>query len=175
MEGDSFIQTILETDHKHRYEGVTDDLFTIEQYHEMREHYSTPWSAPVLKLTYTDGSTHELAETFDGFWDKYCRTYGELPSKSNDEFWNGVLIAGGSVCTCGISRNNYKNDIDVFLYGLTVEEANDKVSEIFRRLDESESPMFVARTVNSITVKQSSHSANYLAHLQHNQRDFAWI
>jgi hypothetical protein len=44
--------------------------------------------------------------------------------------FSNILIAGGSICDIVIGRDNKINDVDIFIYGLTKEEANKRVFEI---------------------------------------------
>eukprot|EP00761_Pharyngomonas_kirbyi_P000541 gb/GECH01000541.1/.p1 GENE.gb/GECH01000541.1/~~gb/GECH01000541.1/.p1 ORF type:complete len:579 (+),score=148.37 gb/GECH01000541.1/:1-1737(+) len=83
--------------------------------------------------------------------------------------WNNVLVAGGSVLACAMSHNTLKDqsktqmrqffldqfpssDIDLFIYGLNEEEANQKIKEIYNAVcDENPNDVLVVRTKHAVS------------------------
>ncbi len=146
----SLVQTVLDVDREHRYEGVTDDLFTLDEFHASKVHYLSAWNEPVIRVNHDDVKW-VFVDNYEMFMVEYEKKFIQLPK--NKEFWKGVLIAGGSVgrVVSGCFGGD-RSDIDVFLYGLTVEEANDKIDNIFTFVKANHNKVeYVARTTNCIT------------------------
>ena len=61
------------------------------------------------------------------------KKYGPVLSRLN---YDNILIAGGAITSLLLQRN-WDNDIDIFIYGLTEEEANYKVEEIIQNIYDS--------------------------------------
>eukprot|EP01113_Clastostelium_recurvatum_P045547 TRINITY_DN7836_c0_g1_i1.p1 TRINITY_DN7836_c0_g1~~TRINITY_DN7836_c0_g1_i1.p1 ORF type:complete len:668 (+),score=164.58 TRINITY_DN7836_c0_g1_i1:112-2004(+) len=80
--------------------------------------------------------------------------------------WNNVFVAGGSVLAAlmpppsGLDIWEYfhafafrASDIDIFIYGLTIEEANRKLVDIFNQIQKhTPSPLVAFRTAHCITL-----------------------
>ncbi len=123
--GKSEIVKLLKLDRECRKEGITGDVFDITDIHR------GDWdcSLPTLQR-YTRDTWSRLPESHAEFTKKYRAKYSLIPT--NKRFFKNVLIAGGSVSeTLTTDKTNRSiNDIDIFLYGLTPEEASSKVVEI---------------------------------------------
>jgi hypothetical protein len=79
--------------------------------------------------------------------------------------WSNVFVAGGSVLACLmpvsaisdlIQFYHYQaypfNDIDLFIYGLTVKEANEKIKQIYKQIVNTTPSSFAVRSGRTITI-----------------------
>ena len=103
------------------------NLFTLDQINFNKAwDYSLPTiqsiADPDLK-TYAIRNINAFQASFNTKYSAYF---------SNIDF-NNILIAGGSV-TGTLLRKEWDNDVDIFIYGLTVEQANKKVVELIKQL-----------------------------------------
>ena len=154
------IRQILETDTAHRYEGVSDDLITLKKFNNTFGFIQTRWknaqdNYPTLTNIRNDPLIY-VPICINEFWERYQEEYINIPLKFD---WGGVLIAGGSVCNTLI---NYRylgtnSDVDIFLYGISPEDAERKVYEIcdivYKQKPKSgrNPPDHILRTENCIT------------------------
>ena len=143
------IADLLALDAKYRYEGVTDDLFTLE---EVLAEKPIPIEqlGPVIMSTIKFAGTPKLPARGSRNKTPSKQTKSKeakilspkgllaivkeqfLPSVKKD-FWENLLIAGGSVCEV-LRRYGHFADIDIFLYDLTPEEATTKLMNIYQEL-----------------------------------------
>lgn len=112
----------LERDAMSRRVGVNDDLFPFSQLQFNRE-----WdnSLPTLVQEFTYSKVrHELA-TLQSFREAF---YKDFPGLESIDMRN-ILFAGGCVGHYLTSKQKYSGDIDVFVYGLTREAADERVHQ----------------------------------------------
>jgi hypothetical protein len=123
------VDKVLEQDSKNRYDGVTEDLFT----HEDLDIGVTPqYGYPTLvnNINFVERS---LNFTFDSFLTNWKNKFPELNFIFDKEHQDNILFAGGSLSNL-ILNNTKDNDIDIFIYGLSEEEANLKVLSILNNI-----------------------------------------
>jgi hypothetical protein len=128
------IKSILEKDAKHRYETVEDDLITLDQYLKLSS-LETRWRPNKVPAIYKEADAHLTPpkDTYS-FQQRYYGNWPGIPQYQEDpDFWKNILIAGGSVCQTLLGIN-FLTDIDIFLYGLTPEEATIKAKSVIRTI-----------------------------------------
>lgn len=114
------ILNLLEEDSKHRYIGVTEDLFTL---HDLSPESSWDYSLPTLVST-SDYSKIKIERNNDQFKKSF---YNNIPYLNTIDLSN-MLIAGGSIRS--VLLNSRINDVDIFLYGLkTPTEAKSRIEK----------------------------------------------
>lgn len=141
------VYDVLRIDSVHRYEGVDCDLYTLEDYHEMNERFVI--DVPFLA---NDVGGTNVADNYGTFRSQYSETYLEFPQKP--EFWRGLFVAGGSVSEILTRHVHYPHsrDIDIFLYGLTTQDADRKVDRIYKFIKKIRAgSVNIIRTTNCIT------------------------
>jgi len=119
----SAIHKILAKDAKSRYEGITDDLHQLKS---LVSDQMLDYDLPTLvksDFDYNESTKlcNDIAKFRSIFYEKYPFLVG-LNMKN-------LLIAGGSVGEIVKKQKNRDVDIDFFVYGLTLEEANDRVKQ----------------------------------------------
>lgn len=114
------VKNVLQTDIQNRQKGVKGGLYKLSSLKTKQWDYSLPtivkindFSKDLLKGLNTSGFRKKFKEKFTAILDL--------------DFKN-ILIAGGCIGNFIIGKEI--NDIDIFLYGLTKEEATKKVKEI---------------------------------------------
>ena len=89
---------------------------------------------------------------YNAKWDEF--TSGVL--KGLD--WSNTFAAGGAVIRCldlaGQSREEESkgSDVDLFLYGLTDEQANEKIRSIYTTIQSNVKALEIIRTKNAVTI-----------------------
>lgn len=123
---EQIVQQVLTIDHAQRdllmLGQSSFDLYGFEQLKPVEWDYALP--------TLASGHSIKLINSFEDFVDKFHLI---VPFKIR---MDNLLIAGGSVSSVLIGESNMR-DIDLFLYGLTPEEANVRVEQIVQDLTES--------------------------------------
>jgi hypothetical protein len=130
------LREVIETDSKFRVHGVTGDLFSLDDIN-----YSTEWDYSFPTFCSDSMSQTKLDPITDA--DFSSKFFNRLSILQNLDFSN-LLIAGGFVSKllfrngttvlprrrrAAIGLNNQR-DIDIFIYGLTEQEANQKVRSL---------------------------------------------
>lgn len=129
---DSELLNVLEIDRQARNPGQiqTDDLWLLKDIDFKRD-----WDY-VYPTLYADSSLalkNSLIQDIKNFEVLFNKKYGPVLSRLN---YDNILIAGGAITSLLLQRN-WDNDIDIFIYGLTEEEANYKVEEIIQNIYDS--------------------------------------
>lgn len=119
----STIQKILAKDAKSRYEGITDDLHPLKS---LVSDKILDYDLPTLVQSNFDYNEsiklcNDIVAFKKTFYEKYPFLVG-LDMKN-------LLIAGGSVGDIVRKQNNRKVDVDFFVYGLELDEANQRVKQ----------------------------------------------
>lgn len=119
----SAINKILVKDAKSRYEGITDDLHPIKS---LISDKILDYDLPTLVQSDFDYNKstklcNDIAHFKKMFYEKYPFLVG-LDMKN-------LLIAGGSVGDIVKKQNNRNVDVDFFVYGLELDEANNRVKQ----------------------------------------------
>jgi len=156
----SIVNQVLETDSKYRYEGVMDDLFTLEELKPVQWDFSLPTLTRSKSPDPYIENTKSIV-TFDDFmskYNKYCGKYFDGFDMSN------VLLAGGSVSDMLMNSFFCPKDYDIFIYGLDEKEASQKVellvSHLISKCKESKgmknNKIQVTRTKNVINISHNT-------------------
>ena len=146
------LKLILKTDSKHRYVGVTDDLFKIDQILESNPDYNgankpyifNRWETPLPTL-YSKAHHKIFSHSFLSdyhplnilnvktfYKNKFYQKYPFLKGFNR----KGLLVAGGAlqVLICDDDReflfSDVVIDVDIFFYGITQETAIQYISEL---------------------------------------------
>lgn len=121
------ILNLIEIDKKHRYKGVTDDLFTFDQLNLDRYTIDEPGFPPRLTSCHIQKNR------------KPFRTLAAYREFANTQIYSllqgfdrkGMIAAGGAVCQALHQTPKWQyNDLDFFLVGLTEEEAKNKINAL---------------------------------------------
>lgn len=109
--------------------------------------FSKDWdySLPTLE-TRMSIPRQSRARTVPEFETRFEAMYGNYLSQLSYE---NILIAGGATMNC-LLGSNWAGDVDIFLYGLTREKANEKVKEILKAIYDSYADYLLA-TKDDIT------------------------
>ncbi len=152
------IQELLEYDFKCRSKEFLEketDLFNLEE-NPVSQNYPMPtlcyipdYNAISKRVKKFD--TEEFKKAFFKQWPYLKNIFRTHTGKP------GVLIAGGSVCNTLIDRSCYYIDVDIFLYDMTLEEAEKETVRIFDIIEDvkGEKGLYV-RTKNTITDKNTN-------------------
>ena len=84
-----------------------------------------------------------------------CSIFDKKP-----EIWNNIVLAGGSVSNA-IINCGLQVDYDLFIYGLTEEQASDKVVECIKLLSGHHKHVEIRRSKNAITYIANHQSGEY--------------
>ena len=105
------IKEILEIDSIHRYEDVSDDLFTL---HDLSNNMTWDYQLPTLMKKINDYSDKKnIIRNNGSFKKKFYEQYQCLQEID----MSNLLIAGGSIRNI-IFGNSDSTDIDIFIYGI---------------------------------------------------------
>jgi hypothetical protein len=66
--------------------------------------------------------------------------------------WDNLVVAGGAVVAAVCKESDYPGDIDLFLHGLSVQAAREKVKEVVATLTSGHGENLVLETKNTVTV-----------------------
>lgn len=120
------MERILEEDLKYRNNKNRDDtdLFIID---ELQKTHSDSYDYPTLVSKNTVNQFFLGNEFIDNFYSRYPELY-HLNT-------NNLLFAGGCISNTILNnKNNLESDVDIFIYGLNKEKANNKINEIANSL-----------------------------------------
>ena len=84
-----------------------------------------------------------------------CKIFDTKP-----DIWNNIVLAGGSVSNAVLGCN-LQVDYDLFMFGLTEEQANDKVVECIKLLSAHHAHAEIRRSKNAITYIAGHRSENW--------------
>src|SRR6056297_4084733 len=110
---------LIEKDKKFRYQGIKEDLFTLE---DIESDKTLDFNFPVL-CARDFNEFNILSNSAEKFKINLYKKYPFL-QKIN---MNNLLIAGGSLCNVIKKLNSRDSDIDFFIYGLDSNEADKKI------------------------------------------------
>lgn len=155
---------MMEIDRNCRFKGVTGDLHSLP----IRTDVEGKWKvdSPLPTIIY-DGShninTNEEEEYMDLPKDdnEFCQRFYQIYPFFEGLNCDGILFAGGAIGRIikypkdeyKTSKHKYKTnnrDIDIFFYGLTIEEANKKIEEINRHLEKYYKDTITKRRYNRL-------------------------
>lgn len=132
------MQDLLETqrlDREHRHPGVQDGLF---EFHEIQRGKQWDFSLPTLELEerFIKLPNFDLPRDLAAFKERWSNKYPFLEGFN----WNNLVIAGGCIQKV-LSIADDKDDeqlidIDIFFYDLTPEQAENRIREIAKMLDQ---------------------------------------
>jgi len=91
------------------------------------------YSLPTLYSNTADINKKQLIITQPHFDSEFKRRYGAYLSNFD---YSNLLIAGGSISAI-ITNKEYDNDLDIFVYGLTKNQANEKLRKVINSIAES--------------------------------------
>lgn len=129
----SIVKQVLETDAKYRCSGVEGDLFSLGELTPNEWVYELPTLCRKdTHKGYNFGSNEMKKMTIESFKTKLYKQYPAL--KGID--MSNVLIAGGCVGEFIFSNSNV-NDVDIFIYGLTPEQATTRIIKLFTEITEN--------------------------------------
>ena len=138
------INAVLTTDAKHRSVGVTDDLFKLSEFWYVDDSwdYSLPTIVSESEFGMNEesviGARRSCLCSPDIFMIRLKQQNKLLYDTIQTEgLMNNLLIAGGYVSKLLRNRVTDQGDIDIFVYGLTHEEANLKVKTFYEKLYET--------------------------------------
>lgn len=118
---------VLERDNQGRDDPDSHRLYELEELRSKDWDFSHPTLVKAQHDRFTNKSLSTT--TSDSFKRKFLKNNKALKELN----WNNILVAGG--CVGKFIGNNYRNgDVDIFIYGLTEQEANKKVDEIYRTI-----------------------------------------
>lgn len=101
---------ILKTDAKYRYEGVTDDVYFLN---DLKVDTDWKFDVPTLaKYNVSEYKTRKYTTNINEFKDKFYKKYRVL---KNVDMTN-LLVAGGAIRS--VLLDQHTNDIDIFVYGI---------------------------------------------------------
>jgi hypothetical protein len=127
------VNAVLEQDSKHRYNGVTEDLFTHEDLNmDITPQYDYP--TLVNNVNFVERNSNF---TFESFLINWKNKYPELNFVFDEEtgMQDNILFAGGSISNLILNNNKVNdNDVDIFIYGLSENEANQKVLSVLNNI-----------------------------------------
>src|SRR5271163_5255950 len=118
----TLVDIVLETDSNARKTNLInlEDLFFLQDVNYKDWDYSLP--------TLSSGKSNKIDNDLEKFTKFFYET---IPFKLLN--MDNILIAGGSISSI-LRRDSYIKDIDLFLYGLTVEQADARVTSIIKDL-----------------------------------------
>jgi len=117
------VQDILDVDRKFRHNAVVDDIVTIDK---LIVNNILDYDSPTLVSRNFDyNKKRDLCNNQKQFLNLFYELY---PFLSGLDMTN-LLIAGGSVGNIIQNRKSIDNDIDFFVYGLNVDDANNRVTK----------------------------------------------
>lgn len=88
------------------------------------------YSLPTIQSEVTSDFKNKRIKDINTFQEKFNERYGDYFSHVD---FNNILIAGGSVIGT-LLQQNWTNDVDVFLYGLTENQAAEKVPTLITQI-----------------------------------------
>ena len=120
---------VLEIDKESRKPNSEGDLLILS---DVDFNKGWDYSLPTLYTGYTP-SRSMVVRDMDHFNVAFRQKYASYLSKLK---YNNILIAGGAVMALLLGQD-WGNDVDIFVYGLTIKQANDKVKQIIQQIYES--------------------------------------
>lgn len=119
---------ILQIDSLYRHSGVTGDLFSID---DLDRHIAWDYSLPTIVLKQPEYQQQKIGKLVESDHEFRQSIFSEYPMLQSLDF-NNILIAGGFVSSHVYKIDEYieTRDIDIFIYGLDEQSANDKVKQI---------------------------------------------
>jgi hypothetical protein len=124
------VKNVLHTDQESRKVGVEGDLFTLK---DVNFELEWDYSLPTLVLHSYEDSNYENSsrvKTLPSFIKKFYESY---PFKFN---MDNLLFAGGSVSNI-LQQGRGDTDLDIFVYGLNKNEANERVRKLITDIETS--------------------------------------
>lgn len=123
----SFIRKILDIDRKFRYSGIEEDLFAINKLSSNKcQEYDLP---TIFNKFYDPNKTMKLVNNETDFKNKFFKKF---PFIKGFDLKN-LLIAGGNVGNI-IRNENINNDINFFVYGLSTDQAINRLEKWIKDL-----------------------------------------
>ena len=121
---ESNIKTILQIDSEHRYEDVSDDLFTL---HDLSNVSTWNYSLPTLMKNISEYTNRKnIVRNNNTFKNNFYEKYYYL----NGINLSNMLIAGGCIRKLLVNDNSSDSkDVDIFLYGI------DNISDAKKRIE----------------------------------------
>ena len=124
LELDSYVRTRLMQDQEAR-NNPHYDLLGLQQID-----FTKDWDYSLPTIASPISSIPDKIKDIDAFNDRFNGLYGSYFSEVD---FNNILIAGGAVMGT-LLREDWDNDVDIFIYGLTEEQAINKVSTLVSQL-----------------------------------------
>lgn len=131
------VKKTLEVDQKYRNLSNTNinssdksDLWLLKQIN-----FNKDWdySLPTIYTKSKVNLRNSMIKDINHFNVLFRKNYGQYFSHVN---FSNILIAGGCVSKT-LLQSGWENDVDIFLYGLTVEQANAKIEELIGQIYKS--------------------------------------
>ena len=118
------IKAILQIDSEHRYEDVSDDLFTL---HDLSNVSTWNYSLPTLMKNISEYTNRKnIVRNNNTFKNNFYEKYYYL----NGINLSNMLIAGGCIRKLLVNDNSSDSkDVDIFLYGI------DNISDAKKRIE----------------------------------------
>lgn len=139
------VKNVLDIDEKFRNLSVsknTSDLWLLDQIN-----FNKDWdyTLPTIYSEDTVALRNSMLKDIDSFNIFFRKKYSKYFSKVN---FDNILIGGG--CVIGtLLQTNWDSDVDIFMYGLSVEQANAKLVELIGQIYDS----YQSANLTSLTKK----------------------
>lgn len=91
------------------------------------------YSLPTIYSKATQTLKNERIKDITSFQNRFNNMYEDYFSQLD---FNNILIAGGSIIGC-LLQQNWNNDVDIFLYGLTETQAMQKITNLIEQMYQS--------------------------------------
>jgi len=135
----STVHQVLEVDQKYRYDGVVGDLHPLSSLQSVPWDYNLPTLSKGVQSYYQEQRSEQDVQPLHGTFtletnmEKFrARLESRYPIFENVSLTN-LLLAGGFTGSI-LTNKKWDNDIDVFVHGLTPEEASQRVDKFIRDL-----------------------------------------
>jgi hypothetical protein len=128
------IDTVLKIDNTYRYEGVEGDLYT---HNDLQIGIVPEFEYPTL-VDSINFSNNQFKFNFDTFKQNFIKKYNLLRFMFDSNLNQNVLLAGGCISNAIYGKFDDNSDIDIFIYGLSSDEATQKVITILNTIVETE-------------------------------------
>ena len=156
------IKTLLERDLKDFKESDDSRLLDLEQV----KSYKIPDVSDLPKL-HCYSAEIKFPKSDDEFTDSI---FSLIPILKKFNF-NNLFIAGGAICSIIKNSADFSDntDIDIFIYGLNITDANAKINECFKIIKHNNSYSKIIINNHSITIKNKDYKIQFILRLYTNK------